>query len=131
MRHYQAKIMLIISTLVVGILVTPANAVSFPDVSRLQISESQNVISFWNYDPVTKVRTEKFCTGVMVDEITFVTAAHCLLNNRYFTAVKNQYSKWERGESLMIYSYVIHPRYSESTTQNDLAVGILNFKAVN
>ena len=123
--------MLIISTLVVGILVTPANAVSFPDVSRLQISESQNVISFWNYDPVTKVRTEKFCTGVMVDEITFVTAAHCLLNNRYFTAVKNQYSKWERGESLMIYSYVIHPRYSESTTQNDLAVGILNFKARN
>jgi len=131
MRHYQAKMILIISSLVVGFLVTPANAVSFPDVSRLQISESQNIISFWNYDPVTKVRTEKFCTGVMVDEVTFITAAHCLLNNRYVTAVKNQYSKWERGESLMIYNYVIHPRYSESTTQNDLAVGILNFKARN
>lgn len=108
-----------------------AHGVSFPDKSRLRIAESPNIISLWNYDPETFVRTEKFCTGVMLDELTFLTAAHCLLNNSYVTAVKNQYSKWDRGESLMIYDYVIHPRYSESTSQNDLAVGILNFKARN
>ena len=108
-----------------------ANGISFPDASRLQASKSPNIISFWNYDPDTFVRTEKFCTGVMLDEITFLTAAHCLQDNKYVTAVKNQNSKWERGESLMIFDYVIHPRYSESTSQNDLAIGILNFKARN
>ena len=108
-----------------------ASAISFPDKSRLQISEAQNIISLWNYDPDTFIRTEKFCTGVMLDEVTFLTAAHCLQDNEYVTAVKNQNSKWERGESLMIYDFVIHPRYSESTSQNDLAVGILNYKARN
>ena len=120
--------------LITGLL-TPfsqlASGISFPDKSRLQISESQNIISLWNYDPDTYVRTEKFCTGVMLDEITLLTAAHCLQDNYYVTAVKNQNSKWERGESLMIYDFVIHPRYSESTSQNDLAIGILNFKARN
>jgi hypothetical protein len=125
---------LIAITLVAGLLTLfsqSASGISFPDKSRLQISESQNIISFWNYDPETYVRTEKFCTGVMLDDITFLTAAHCLQDNQYVTAVKNQNSKWERGESLMIYDYVIHPRYSESTIQNDLAIGILNFKARN
>jgi hypothetical protein len=116
-------------------LLTPypqlANGVSFPDKSRLLVSESQNIISLWNYDPDTKVRTEKFCTGVMLDDITFLTAAHCLQDNNYITAVKDQNSMWERGESLMIYDYVIHPRYSETTSQNDLAIGILNFRARN
>ena len=116
-------------------LLTPfsqlASGISFPDKSRLLISESQNIISLWNYNPDTNVRTEKFCTGVMLDDITFLTAAHCLQNNKYITAVKNQNSKFERGESLMIYEYVIHPRYSEATNQNDLAIGILNFKARN
>lgn len=118
--------------LVAGILfVIPqlSNAVSFPDKSRLQTSEAQNIISLWNFDPETFVRTKKFCTGVMLDEIIFLTAAHCLQDNKYITAVKNQNSISERGESLMIYDYVIHPRYSESTSQNDLAIGILNFKA--
>lgn len=123
---------LIAIVLITGLL-TPfsqlASGISFPDESRLQISESQNIISLWNYDPDTYVRTEKFCTGVMLDDITFLTAAHCLLDSKYVTAVKNQNSKWERGESLMIYEFVIHPRYSESTGQNDLAIGILNFKA--
>ena len=116
--------------LVAGILfVIPqlSNAVSFPDKSRLQTSEAQNIISLWNFDPETFVRTKKFCTGVMLDEIIFLTAAHCLQDNKYITAVKNQNSISERGESLMIYDYVIHPRYSESTSQNDLAIGILNF----
>ena len=117
------------------VLLTPfsqfASGISFPDESRLQISKSQNIISLWNYDPETYVRTEKFCTGVMLDDITFLTAAHCLQDNDYITAVKDQNSTWERGESLMIYDYVIHPRYSESTSQNDLAIGILNFKARN
>jgi hypothetical protein len=125
---------LIAVVLITGML-TPfsqlASGISFPDKSRLGISESQNIISLWNYDPDTNVRTEKFCTGVMLDDITFLTAAHCLLNNNYVTAVKDQNSKWERGESLMIYDYVIHPRYSENTNQNDLAIGILNFRARN
>ena len=123
----------LISIVLLTALLTPfsqlANGISFPDKSRLLTSESQNIISLWNYDPDTNVRTEKFCTGVMLDDITFLTAAHCLQNNKNVTAVKNQNSKFERGESLMIYEYVIHPRYSESTNQNDLAIGILNFKA--
>jgi V8-like Glu-specific endopeptidase len=128
------KRIILIFILIFGFLtpLTPlASGISFPDESRLQISRSQNVISFWNYDPETYVRTEKFCTGVMLDEITFLTAAHCLQDAEYITAVKNQSSKWDRGESLMIYDFVIHPRYSESTSQNDLAIGILNFKARN
>ncbi len=125
---------LILTVLITGLLIPfsqLANGISFPDKSRLQIPEARNIISFWNFDPETNVRTEKFCTGVMLDEITFLTAAHCLVDNKYVTAVKDQYSSLERGESLMIYDYVIHPRYSETTSQNDLAIGILNFRARN
>ncbi len=43
-----------------------ASAISFPDKSRLQISEAQNIIRLWNYDPGTFIRTEIFCTGVML-----------------------------------------------------------------
>jgi hypothetical protein len=125
----RTKITVVLVAGVLSLVPHLASAVSFPDKSRLQTSEAQNIISLWNFDPETYVRTEKFCTGVMLDEITFLTAAHCLQDNEYVTAVKNQNSISERGESLMIYDYVIHPRYSESTSQNDLAIGILNFKA--
>ena len=59
------KLKLIGAVLVAGMLfVIPqlANAVSFPDKSRLKTSEAQNIISLWNFDPETFVRTEKFCT---------------------------------------------------------------------
>jgi len=105
----------------------PAEAVSFPENAAVPVSEAPYLVSLWNVDENTHERTDKFCSGVLIDNRTFLTAAHCLTEEKPFVVVTNQSSKSERGEVLSVYDHKIHPRYSASNGLNDIAVGILNF----
>jgi elastase-1 len=106
----------------------PAQAVSFPENAAVSFNEAPYLISLWNVDEDTYERTNKFCSGVLIDNRTFLTAAHCLeVEDKAFVVVANQSSNRERGEVLSVYDYKIHPRYSTSNGLNDIAVGILNF----
>jgi secreted trypsin-like serine protease len=128
-RTRTSIIGLAFSLVLVTLNVNTSEAISFPETRKLTTSDAPFMISLWNYDPDTLVRTQRFCSGVMLDQVTFLTAAHCLKDNSNTVVIKNQNNQWERGETLMIYKYVLHPRYSALTTQNDIAVGIVNFKA--
>lgn len=110
-----------------GTSFSPTNAVSFPDNATVKIEDAPFLISLWTYDEATFERGEKFCSGVLIDSRTFLTAAHCLIDDLPFVVVTKQGNKYERGEVLSVYDYKIHPRYSKSTNLNDIAVGILNF----
>lgn len=106
-----------------------AQAVSFPDNPQIKFSEAPFLLSLWTVNPDTYERVDNFCSGVLINERTFLTAAHCVSDKKPFVVVSNQASKNERGEVLSVYDYVIHPRYSQTTTLNDIAVGLLNFPA--
>ena len=106
---------------------TSSQAVSFPDNPQVNFSQAPFLISLWTINPDTYERVDNFCSGVLIDEKTFLTAAHCVSDRKSFVVVTNQASKSERGEVLSVYDYVIHPRYSKTTSLNDIAVGLLNF----
>ena len=106
---------------------TSSQAVSFPDNPQVKFSQAPFLISLWTINPDTYERVDNFCSGVLIDEKTFLTAAHCVSDRKSFVVVTNQASKSERGEVLSVYDYVIHPRYSKTTSLNDIAVGLLNF----
>ena len=105
---------------------TSSQAVSFPDNPQVKFSQAPFLISLWTINPDTYERVDNFCSGVLIDEKTFLTAAHCVSDRKSFVVVTNQASKSERGEVLSVYDYVIHPRYSKTTSLNDIAVGLLN-----
>ena len=107
----------------------PANAVTFPDMPRVIPAQAPFLISLWSYDPETYERKDQFCSGVLITNNAFVTAAHCLQDADGFIAITNQGVSGLRGEVLSVNNYVIHPRYSKRTSQNDIAVGLLNFPA--
>jgi hypothetical protein len=107
--------------------ILPAEAVSFPDNASVTVSDAPFLISLWTIDGDTYERKEKFCSGVLIDNRTFLTAAHCLTDDEPFVIVTNQSNKQERGEVLSVYGYKIHPRYSSTSGLNDIAVGVLNF----
>jgi chymotrypsin len=112
-------------------LVSPmsSQAVSFPENPQVKFSEAPFLLSLWTINPDTYERVDNFCSGVLIDERTFLTAAHCVSDKKPFVVVSNQASKSERGEVLSVFDYVIHPRYSKTTSLNDIAVGLLNFPA--
>ena len=105
----------------------PAQAVSFPENAAVSVSEAPYLISLWTIDNDTYERVDNFCSGVLIDNRTFLTAAHCLVEKKPFVVVTSQSNKKERGEVLSVYDYKIHPRYSGSSGLNDIAVGVLNF----
>ena len=107
--------------------ILPAEAVSFPDNAAVSVSDAPYLISLWTIDEDTYERKDKFCSGVLIDNRTFLTAAHCLVDEIPFVIVTNQSNKQERGEVLSVYGYKIHPRYSSTSGLNDIAVGVLNF----
>lgn len=114
---------------VLTLSVTPqsTNAVSFPENSAVNIKDAPFLVSLWTINVDTYERQEPFCSGVLIDSRTFLTAAHCLVDKKPFVVVTSQSTKTDRGEVLSVYDYRIHPRYSKSTSLNDIAVGILNF----
>ncbi|CAB4993477.1 unannotated protein [freshwater metagenome] len=117
----------LVLTLFVGVSFIPAAGVSFPDNANVKVDEAPYLISLWTVDPETYERLENFCSGVLIDQRTFLTAAHCLMERKPFVVVTSQLNKKDRGEVLSVYNYKLHPRYSSSNGLNDIAVGILNF----
>ena len=113
--------------LVLSINSIPATGVSFPEKAEVDIRDAPFLVSLWSIDLDTYERLEPFCSGVLIDSRTFLTAAHCLVDKKSFVVVTGQSKKSDRGEVLSVYDYRIHPRYSKSTSLNDIAVGILNF----
>ena len=103
-------------------------AVTYPDIPRVKASQAPYLINLWNYDENSYNRTESFCSGTMLDEWFFVTAAHCVIDEPQFVIVAGQESESERGIPLSVFDWVIHPRYSQQRIQNDIAVGMVNFE---
>jgi hypothetical protein len=120
-------ISIISSALLAFTVSIPSNAVTYPDNASVTFKEAPFLISLWTYNEDTYEREQNFCSGVLIDSRTFLTAAHCLVDGTPFVVVTNQQSKFDRGEVLSVYDYRIHPRYSKSTSLNDIAVGVLNF----
>ena len=125
MRKFWISI--ISSALLAFTVSIPSNAVTYPDNASVTFKEAPFLISLWTYNEDTYEREQNFCSGVLIDSRTFLTAAHCLVDGTPFVVVTNQQSKFDRGEVLSVYDYRIHPRYSKSTSLNDIAVGVLNF----
>jgi hypothetical protein len=109
--------------------VEKVGAVTFPDISEVRNSDSKFLVSLWTVNTDTLAREDKICSGVMYSSSLVITAAHCIEGNENIVVVAGQSSDGERGETLSIYKWEIHPRYSSQTFQNDIAVGFLNFSS--
>jgi secreted trypsin-like serine protease len=126
----KRTLLVLLSLILIGATTTaPSKAVSFPDNPEVTFAQAPFLVSLWSVDPDTYERESNFCSGVLIDNRTFLTAAHCVSGRSSFVVVTNQGSKFERGEVLSVYDFRVHPRYSKSTSLNDIAVGILNFPA--
>jgi trypsin len=106
-----------------------ARAVTFPDISEVNISNSPFLVSLWTVNSDTLARDEKICSGVMYSSSLVITAAHCIEGNGNIVVIAGQNSDGDRGETLSIYKWEVHPRYSSQNFQNDIAVGFLNFSS--
>ncbi len=78
----------------------PSRAVSFPDNPEVTFTQAPFLISLWSVNSETYERDSNFCSGVLIDSRTFLTAAHCLSGKSSFVVVTNQGTKFERGEVL-------------------------------
>ncbi len=128
----KAKVYLLIFSLVftIGSFNTQnVNAVTFPDISEVNNANSPFLVSLWTINDETMAREEKVCSGVMYSSALVITAAHCIQGTGNIAVVAGQNADDDRGETLSIYKWEIHPRYSSQTFQNDIAVGFLNFSS--
>lgn len=113
----------------VSVVAENVNAVTYPDISEVNNSSSPFLVSLWTVNNETLARDKKICSGVMYSNSLVITAAHCIQGNGNIVVIAGQNSDSERGETLSIYKWEIHPRYSSQTFQNDIAIGLLNFSS--
>lgn len=128
----RRKFIAVFGAIVLVISSSPqSDAVTYPDIPKVKESQAPYLLNLWNYDADTYSRTESFCSGTMLNEWFFVTAAHCVIDEPQFVIVAGQESESERGIPLSVFDWVIHPRYSQQRIQNDIAVGMVNFKSTS
>jgi len=108
-------------------LLYPAAAVTFPDIDGVKQGRAPYLVALWTVDKDTHVRKDLFCTGVLIDSLHFITAAHCLEGDEPFVAVGGVTNASERGQTLIITDFQIHPRYDAKSLQNDIAIARLYY----
>lgn len=127
MRLHKIKTVFIILVLILSFLNVPAQAVTYPDTSPVAPRDAPFLLSIWTVNPETFEREDNICSGVLATKSVVVTAAHCVVDNQFLAVVVGQDNSQHRGEVLSVFKWIVHPRYSKSTKQNDIAVGLLNF----
>ncbi len=105
----------------------PASSVTFPDIDGVKQGRAPYLVSLWTVDPKSHSREDLYCSGVLIDKYHFLTAAHCLDIEEWFVAVGGVTSSNERGQTLIVTDYEIHPRYDAKSLQNDIAIARLYY----
>ncbi|MEN9923746.1 MAG: hypothetical protein RIS09_1260 [Actinomycetota bacterium] len=106
-------------------LLTPVQAVTFPDKQKVKPVEAPWVVSFWSVDSdFDRVQGGFFCTGALIDPYTVITAAHCMAQiqeNPRYVMVRNQTNKYQYGQVLIPRSFRTG-NYDSETYKNDIAI---------
>jgi len=119
---------LLTSTFLISFSGISSKAVTFPDTKKLNVSDVPFLISLWSATKDTSERDQLFCSGVLIDNYHFITAAHCLSDLTSLPIVVAASTDLKnRGQSLMITDFIVHPRYDKASLQNDIAIGRLYY----
>ena len=115
-----------IITLALAISFTSAplsSSVTFPDKTNLKITDAPYLVSIWTVNADSGLRDFQTCTGALIDATHVLTAAHCVVNQKQsLSIVWGAPNLNSRGYTLAVADWVVHPRYSAATMQNDIAI---------
>ena len=116
-----------LSTIFLSHLIAPSTAVTFPDIERVKQGRAPYVVALWTVNDNTNAREDLYCSGVLIDKFHFLTAAHCLETGKQFVAVGGVTAAADRGQTLIVTDFKIHPRYDAKSLQNDIAIARLYY----
>ena len=114
--------------------ISNSSAIAFPAKDSVSVDQAPFLATIWTTQKNAPLELEwdngYICGAVMYTNFALITAAHCVVGKdgkvRQDLVVMAGREKAYLGETLSVFDWKVHPRFSLKTGVNDIAFALLN-----